>query len=388
MTDLPGPRLPDTITAPRIAARARALPYGLGKSLRATAGPDTIDLGIGLPGYPEPPADLVEAAMARLREGDHQYEETCGSLSARTSVAAECSVPADPDTELTITNGGTEALAVALLTFVDPGDEVVVFEPFYTNFLSAIALCGATPRFVRMRPPDWSFDPGELAAAFNERTRAIIVNTPHNPSGKVYTPDELSLVGELCERWNVPLIADEVYSKYVYEGVFTSPGELDAYAHRVVSIGSLSKTHSISGWRLGFFRAPAPLTASIRRVHETITGGTATPLQNALALSGVYEEGWDGGASMRLLRDEAVAAFTEAGLDCFTPHGSCYFLADAGGPGRAYAEHLFTETGVIIAPGDLFYAGDGGATQIRVAFNKAPKTIADARERLQRFVRA
>ncbi|MEV0643852.1 pyridoxal phosphate-dependent aminotransferase [Phytomonospora sp. NPDC050363] len=367
---------------PRIASRATAIPYGLGKSLRATAGPDSIDLAIGLPGYPEPPARLIDAAVERLRAGDHQYEETCGSLPARTALAAEFAVPTDPGTELTVTNGGTEALTVALLTFVEPGDEVVVFEPFYTNFLSAIALAGGVPRFVRIRPPGWGFDPAELAAAFNDKTRAVIVNTPHNPTGHVFTREEFTAVGKLCLRWNVPLISDEVYTRYVFDGTMVSATEFAELADRCVTIGSLSKSHAISGWRLGYFRAPEALTTAIRRVHEAVTGGTATPLQNALAHTAADLADPDRGRLMRKLRDESVGAFESLGLTCFTPAGGCYFLAEVPGSGREYADRLFARTGVIVAPGELFYDDPTGVSQIRVAYNKTPATIAEACARL------
>lgn len=373
------------VANPRIASRAAAIPFGLGKSLRATAGPDSIDLAIGTPGYPEPPARLVEAAVRRLRAGDHQYEETCGSLPARERLAAEFAVPTDPVTEVTVTNGATEALVVALLTLVEPGEEVVVFEPFYTNFLSAIALCGGRPRFVRLHRPSWNFDPDDLAAAFNDKTRAVIVNSPHNPTGHVFGRAELTELANLCERWNVTLIADEVYHRFVFDGVMVSAAELDALADRCVVMDSLSKSHAVSGWRLGYFRAPAPLTAAIRRVHETITGGTVTPIQNALAHVAAETGGWDQGARMSDLRDRSLAAFEGLGLNCFTPAGGCYFLADVPGSGAEYADRLFAETGVIVAPGELFYDDPTGVSQIRVAYNKTPETIAEACERLKDF---
>ncbi|GLZ77510.1 aminotransferase [Actinorhabdospora filicis] len=371
------------MTGPRIAARARAIPLGLGKSLHATPGPGSIDLSIGLPGYPEPPAELVEAAIGRLRSGDHQYEETAGSPGARALIAASYDVPTDPDTEVTITNGATEALTAALLTFCEPGDEVIVFEPFYTNFLSAIALSGARPRFVRLHAPDWTYDPAELAAAFTPATRAIIVNTPNNPTGHVFTPAELTEIARHCRERDIPLLADEVYAHYVHEGRWTSVTGIEEARDLCVAIGSLSKSHAVSGWRIGHIRAPAPLTAAIRRVHEAITGSTAAPLQNALVLAGLTPSTWDQAALMRSLRDRALTAFQTLGLKTFTPAGGCYFLADApDASGFACAERLYADHGIIIAPGELFYAEPPETARIRVAFNKSPELIEKLVERV------
>lgn len=372
------------MTGPRIAARASAIPLGLGKSLGASPRPGDIDLSIGLPGYPEPPDALVDAAIDRLRSGDHQYEETPGSPGARALIAASYDVPTDPDTEVTITNGGTEALTAALLTFCEPGDEVIVFEPFYTNFLSAIALSGARPRFVRLRRPEWTYDPVRLAAAFTSATRAVIVNTPNNPTGHVFSRDELREIATHCRARDIPLLADEVYAQYVHEGQWTSVTTIDEARDLCVAIGSLSKSHAVSGWRLGHFRAPEPLTAAIRRVHDALTGGTAAPLQNALVKAGLSPSTWDQAALMRSLRDRSVAAFEALGLSCFVPAGGCYFLADAPDPtGFECAQRLYAEHGIIIAPGELFHDGPPEAPCVRVAFNKSPAVIQALEQRVR-----
>src|SRR5918999_2630994 len=257
------------LTGTPVAARIRGLaPAKLFHLLNEGQRHEAIDLALGIPQAPRTPPELIGNAGAAMRAGKNQYELPDGNIGLRRQIAGSLPVPTDPDTELTITTGGTEALSVALLCTVDPGDEVIVFEPVYENFLNAIALVGGVPRLVRVRAPEWRYDSAELRAAFGPRTRAIVVNTPNNPTGHILTQTELDEIAELCERWNSIVISDEIYAGYTYEGHrHISVAEPPALRARSVAIGSLSKSHAVSGWRLGYLRAEAALTAVARRVH-------------------------------------------------------------------------------------------------------------------------
>lgn len=237
---------------------------------------DAIDLAVGTPGYPDTPTAMIGEASRALRAGRNQYEDPAGAQALGQRIAEMLSAPTDPDTKITVTAGATEALHIALLATIDPGDEVVVFTPGFDQFAAAIRLVGGRPRFVELAAPEWRFGPAVLAAAFTARTRAVVLNTPSNPTGRVLGRDELA---EVCERWNVTVICDEVYSTPVFDGrCHISVAEVPGLAERSIVVGSLSKTHAVSGWRLGFLRADPARTRVLQRVHQLNHAGHRRPV--------------------------------------------------------------------------------------------------------------
>ncbi|MFI6757534.1 pyridoxal phosphate-dependent aminotransferase [Micromonospora sp. NPDC050417] len=372
------------------ARRLRQLPVGgLGRfteSVRA----DTIDLALGTPSWPRPPQAMIDEVTTALRDGHSQYADVRGNPRLRAALAASFATPADPETEVTVTLGASEALCVAALTLLNPGDEVVVLEPAFENFLSAIALASATPRFVRLRPPHWRWEEGALQAAIGPRTRAIIVNSPNNPTGRVLDANEWREIAELAERYDLHVISDEVYTAYVYDGRrHLSVVDVPGLHERGIVVGSLSKTYAVSGWRLGFLRAAPALTRALRQVHLGLTSGVVAPLQEAVARSGVIgSDAWDPRPQLQELRDRAVDIFRGLGLRCHVPEGGCYVVAELDGPyqGQDCADFVYrlaAETGVLVAPGRIF-SSDRGANSgfIRVAFNKPPQLLDQAAQRL------
>ena len=250
-------------------------------------GPDkAINFAQGFPDFATDPR-IVESAAKAMRDGFNQYATTWGAPQLRKAIARKQSAAwgrdVDPDTEVTISCGATEAMIAAMLAAVDPGDEVIIFEPFYENYGPDCIISGAVPRYVTLRAPDWAFDPDELRGAFGSRTRAIVVNTPHNPTGKVFSRQELELIAELCVEHDAIAITDEIYEHLVYRGEHISIATLPGMADRTITISGASKTFSVTGWRVGWLIAPASLTAGIRKVHDFLTVGAAHPLQIAVA---------------------------------------------------------------------------------------------------------
>src|SRR5467141_478462 len=253
----------------------------------ALNGPErAINFAQGFPDFDTDPR-ILDAAAQALRDGYNQYATTWGAPQLRAAVARKESAAwgraVDPDTEVTVSCGATEAMIAAMLAAVDPGDEVIIFEPFYENYGPDCVISGAVPRYVALRPPDWSFDPDELRAAFNDKTRAIVINTPHNPTGKVYSQSELELIAGLCIEHDAIAITDEIYEHLVYRGRHISIATLPGMAERTITISGASKTYSVTGWRIGWLIAPPSLTAGIRKVHDFLTVGAAHPLQIAIA---------------------------------------------------------------------------------------------------------
>jgi aminotransferase len=347
-----------------------------------------VDLAVGTPGFPEPPTVMIDAAVRALRGGHNQYADPRGEASLRQQIAASFSAATDPETELTITAGGTEALCVALLATVDPGDEVVIFEPYYENFLHAVALAGGIPRFVALAPPEWRWDSGALAAAVNPRTRAIILNTPSNPTGRLLVREELLEIAELCARWDVTVISDEVYADLVFPGaVHVSVADIPALRPRSIVIGSLSKSVAVSGWRLGFLRADATRTRYLRRVHEVTTNGTSAPLQWAAGRSGVLGSASTVAAvQLAKRRDLVHEVLEELGLRAYRADGGCFLFADIAGATREdsadFVRRILAERNVLVVPGTAFTTSPLGRSYVRVAFNRSVETIETARRRL------
>ncbi|WP_405163061.1 pyridoxal phosphate-dependent aminotransferase [Nocardia sp. NBC_01499] len=371
--------------AERVGKLARS---GLFRLLAEGRGKEVIDLALGIPAAPTTPPGLIELACAALREGHNQYELPEGNAALRQRISAELSVPTDPDTELTITVGASEALTSAVLATINPGDEVIVFEPVYENFVSAIVLAGGVPRLVAMHAPDWRFDSTELRAAFGPRTKAIVVCTPNNPTGHLLTRPEFAEIARLCEQWNALVISDEIYASYVYDGTrHVSAAELPALRERSIVIGSLSKSHAVSGWRIGYLRASPALTHAMRRVHAAVCGGGPAPLQEAVARAAAEPGFLRPTENLGAQRDLVISIFDELGLRCLPPDGGCYTMADIRActdeDCESFAYRLLRETGVMVAPGKFFYATEAnGAHLVRIAFNRRLETLDEVRQRL------
>ncbi len=357
-----------------------------------------VNLAQGFPDF-ACPAELKAAAIAAI-EGDlNQYAITWGAPAFRSAIAAKTShwYPAwavDPDTEVTVTCGATEGMIASMLALLDPGDEVVVFEPFYENYGPDAILSGATARFVTLHEPGWSIDEAELRAAFGPRTRGIVVTSPHNPTGKVFTRAELELIADLCREHDAVAFTDEIYEHLVYEGEHIPLATLPGMAERTVAVNSLSKTYSVTGWRVGWVIAAPPLTGAIRKVHDFLTVGAAAPLQAAGAIALALPDPYYVAllAEYRERRAILVAALEAAGFGVSRPAGSYYVMTDIGRlarPGEddtAFCRRLVAEPGVAAVPGSSFYSNPAlGHTRVRFAFPKQRATLEAATERLARL---
>ncbi|HEX9363432.1 MAG TPA: aminotransferase class I/II-fold pyridoxal phosphate-dependent enzyme [Candidatus Dormibacteraeota bacterium] len=344
-----------------------------------------VNFAQGFPDF-DPDLRILDAAARALRDGYNQYATTWGAPQLRNGVAAKVSAAwgrdVDPETEITVSCGATEAMIAAMLAAVDPGDEVIIFEPFYENYGPDCVISGAVPRYVALRPPDWSFDPDELRRAFNTRTRAIVVNTPHNPTGKVYSQQELELIAQLCREHDAIAITDEIYEHLVYRGRHVSIATLPEMAERTITISGASKTYSVTGWRIGWLLAPPALTSAIRKVHDFLTVGAAHPLQIAIAealqlpssfyveLLGDYQE----------RRDAIVGGLRECGFEANAPDGAYYVMAGIGSFGArddiAFTRRLIEEVAVATVPASSFYHDPSlGRGHIRFSFPKRIETI-------------
>jgi aminotransferase len=355
-------------------------------------GAEAVNFAQGFPDF-EAPAELIEAAAAALRAGHNQYARTWGAPALNSALAAKYGPllgrEIDPDREITVTCGSTEAMICAMLSLVDPGDEVIVFSPFYENYGPDCILSGAAPRFVTLHEPDWHIDLAELERAFNPRTRAIVVNTPNNPTGKVYSREEMELIARLCQRYDAIAITDEIYEHMVYEGEHLRMASLPAMYERTVTISGISKTYSLTGWRVGWLIAAPPLTAAIHKVHDFLTVGAAHPLQ----IAAVTALGLPRGYYDRLLsdyrerRDTLVAGLDGLGFGCATPAGAYYVMADISGFGFpddvTFANHLVEALGVATVPGSSFYhLPELGRNRVRFSYPKKLETIRRGLDRL------
>jgi len=361
---------------------------------------NAVNLAQGFPDFAAP-ASIKRAAQEAIEADVNQYAITWGAKQFRNSIAQMFldwqGVEIDPEREITVCCGSTEAMIASLLAIVNPGDEVVVFEPFYENYGPDAILSGAIIRYVTLHPPDskedWHFDPAELRAAFNGRTRAIIINTPHNPTGKVFTRAELELIRDLCTEFDTVAITDEIYEHILYDGAeHISLATLDGMRERTVTINSLSKTYSVTGWRVGWAIAAPDLTTGIRKVHDFLTVGAAAPLQMAgaaaLALPQAYYDELADKYTER--RDLLLTALRQIGFDAYAPRGAYYIITDISGlnagDDRSFARRLVQEIGVAAVPGSSFYKHpENGAHQIRFAFCKQIETLNRAVENLQKL---
>lgn len=355
-----------------------------------------VNLSQGFPDFPAP-AEIKRAAEEAIAANINQYAITWGAKSLRNAIAEKFrgtqGIDVDPDNEITVCCGSTEAMMSSMLAVINPGDEVVVFEPFYENYGPDAILSGATPRFVKLRPPDWSFDPAELAAAFGPATKAIILNTPNNPTGKVFERAELESIRDLCVRWNAFAITDEIYEHMLYDGArHISIATLDGMRERTITINALSKTYSVTGWRVGWAIAAPRVTSAIRKVHDFLTVGAAAPLQEAgavaLRLPPEYYEKLAHDYTLR--RDAMLGILTTAGFRCFKPRGAYYIMTDIsefGFPNDvAFARYLVEKIGVAAVPGSSFYQDPvDGRTHLRFTFCKSKETFGAAAAKLEKL---
>jgi aminotransferase len=352
-----------------------------------------VNLSQGFPDFAAP-AEIKEAARQAIADDINQYAITWGAKPLRDAIVEKFErtqgVRYDPEREITICCGSTEAMMSTMLAIINPGDEIVVFEPFYENYGPDAILSGATPRFVKLKTPDWTFDEKELTAAFGPRTKAIILNTPNNPTGKVFSHGELEFIRDLCARWNAFCITDEIYEHILYDGAeHISMARIDGMRDRTIVINGMSKTYSVTGWRVGWALAPPEATQSIRKVHDFLTVGAAAPLQQAGAIAlkspqSYYEKL---AKDYTVRRERLLKILASAGFTVFKPRGAYYIMTDISRFGFpddvAFAKYLVEKVGVAVVPGSSFYndARDG-ASQVRFTFCKKESTLAAAEERL------
>ncbi len=355
---------------------------------------EAINLGQGFPNF-DGPEWVKDAAAEAMRRGQNQYARSSGVPALNRAIAArfagDSGIATDPDREVTVTSGCTEALAATFLGLIEPGDEVVLIEPFYDAYPVDATLAGAVVKTVVLRPPAFRLDDTDLVNVVSDATRAIVVNTPHNPTGRVFDDAELELLAGLCLRHDVVAICDEVYEHMVYEGRHRSLATLDGMWERTITLSSLGKTFSFTGWKIGWAIAPPPLTAAVRAAHQFLTFATATPLQHAAAtaLAAPDEYFVELVAAYRARRDVLVDGLRAANLDVFTPQGTYFVLASHAGLGLgndvAFARYLTTEVGVAAIPPSAFYSDPAdGASLIRFAFCKDEATLQAAVDRLVR----
>jgi aspartate/methionine/tyrosine aminotransferase len=355
-----------------------------------------VNLAQGFPDFPAP-AELKAAAQRAIADDINQYSITWGAKPFRDAIRDYYrhfyKFEIDPEREITVCCGSTEGMIASLLALLNPGDEVILFEPFYENYWPDSQLSGAVCRFVRLHLPNWTFDPGEVRAAFTKRTRAVILNSPNNPTGRVFSMPEIAVLAQLCEEYDALLITDEIYEHIVFDGErhvppITFPGMRD----RSVLVNSLSKTYSVTGWRVGWVIAAPELTASIRKVHDFLTVGAAAPLQaagvTALHLPDSYYTQL--ARNYETKRNLLLGILDKAGFRCYIPKGAYYIMCDISGHGFsddvACCRHLVEEIGVGAVPGSSFFSDPGDGTQlIRFCFAKKPETLEAAAERLRRL---
>jgi aminotransferase len=393
----PAPIQRAAATSPTLSSKAGRFTESVIREMtRLALRHSAVNLSQGFPDFPAP-AEIKLAAQQAIEADVNQYAITWGSKSLRNAIAGNFErtrgMSINPESEITVCCGSTEAMISSMMAIINPGDEVVVFEPFYENYGPDAILSGAAPRYVKLHPPGWTFDPKELAAAFGPATKAIIVNTPNNPTGKVFERAELECIRDLCVQWNCYAITDEIYEHMLYDGAeHISLATLDGMRERTITINALSKTYSVTGWRVGWAIAPAEVTGAIRKVHDFITVGAAAPLQEAGAVAlqfpPSYYEALARDYTVR--RDRLLGILTNAGFHCFKPRGAYYIMTDISAFGFpddiAFAKHLVTQIGVAAVPGSSFYRDPAdGRTHLRFTFCKKESTLRAAADRLQKL---
>ena len=384
------------MSRPRISVKAASFTESVIREMnRLAVEAGAVSLAQGFPDFPCPP-ELKDAAARALYDDINQYATTWGAKDLREAIATSTVAhfpgwaEIDPGTMVTVTCGATEAMVAAMLATIDPGDEVVVFEPYYENYGPDAILSGAAPRYVTLHEPDWSIDPDELRAAFGPRTRGIVLNSPHNPTGKVFTRDELALIAELCVEHDAIAFTDDIYEHIVFEGEHVPLATMPGMADRTVSIHSMSKSYSVTGWRIGWAIASPELTVGIRRVHDFLTVGAAAPLQAAAVVAlGFPREYYHGlVADYRQRREALLPALREAGFRFTNPAGAYYVMTDLADltdeDDVSFAMRLIRDVGVAAVPGSSFYSRpELGRSKLRFAFPKRLETLEAAAARLR-----
>jgi aspartate/methionine/tyrosine aminotransferase len=359
-----------------------------------------VNLSQGFPDFAAPD-DIKRVAMQAIADDINQYAITWGAKDFRDAIARKtkwyAGLEIDPETEITVTCGSTEGMIAAMMATVDPGEEVIVFEPFYENYAPDAILSDARPRHVPLRAPDWSFDAEELRAAFNSRTKAIIICNPNNPTGKVFTRAEMEFIGGLCREFDALCFTDEIYEHILYpragaEIAHISMAQIEGMRDRTVIVNSMSKTYSVTGWRVGYCIASPEITSAIRKVHDFLTVGAAAPLQAAgayaLSLPPSYYDQLQSDYEAR--RDLILPELERAGFGTFSPDGAYYIMTDISAFGFKddieFTRHLIREIGVACVPGSSFYSDPAlGAQQVRFCFCKKDETLLLAAERLKKL---
>jgi aminotransferase len=363
---------------------------------------DGINLAQGMPNFP-PPRELVEAAHRAIDGDFHQYAITWGTPRLRQAIAEKYrrfyGMDVEADRNVTVCCGSTETMLATLLAVLNPGDEVIIFEPFYENYGPGCIIAGAEPVFVPLEPPDFTFDPDRLARAVTPRTRAVVFNSPNNPSGKVFSRAELQVIADLCLERDLLAITDEIYEHIVYDGLGHTPiATLPGMADRTITISGISKSYSVTGWRVGYAVASPELSLGIRRAHDFITVGAPHPLQEAAVTALALPESYYAHLreSYQARRDLLLGKVEEAGSVAFKPRGAYYILTEAEHflkrfgcrDDHEFALHLVREVGVATVPGSSFYAhGELGRTKIRFCFPKTDDMLIEAGRRLQKLAR-
>jgi N-succinyldiaminopimelate aminotransferase len=356
-----------------------------------------INLGQGFPDT-DGPSDVAEAAVAAIRAGHNQYPPGPGIPELRTAIAEHqrrfYELDYDPDDEVLVTAGATEAIAASLLALCEPDDEVLTFEPYYDSYAACTAMAGARRRVVTLRPPDYAFDADELAAAIGPRTRLVLLNSPHNPTGKVFSRAELEQIARLCIEHDLLVVTDEVYEHLVYEGEHVPLATLPGMRDRTVTISSGGKTFSFTGWKIGWACAPPPLLAAVRTAKQFLTYVNGAPFQHAIAYAlGLGDEYYAGLADdLRTKRDRLCAGLAEAGFEVFTPAGTYFVTTDVRAlgetDGEAFCRALPERCGVVAVPNVVFYDDDAaGRPLVRFAFCKRIEVLDEAVSRLKALAR-
>ncbi|WP_225977384.1 pyridoxal phosphate-dependent aminotransferase [Nostoc sp. CENA543] len=382
------------IQRPKISTKAKQFTESVIREMtRIAVQYGAVNLAQGFPDFPCPP-ELKQAAYEAIETDINQYAITWGDRLFREAIAHKVNwylgLDINPETQITVTCGSTEAMAAVMLATIDPGDEVIVFEPYYENYSPDAILAGAIPRYITLHPPDWRFDANELRQAFNNNTKAIIINTPHNPTGKVFTREELNLIAELCQKWDVLAFTDEIYEHILYDGTqHIALATLPGMEERTITINGLSKTYSVTGWRVGYILATPELTGAIRKVHDFLTVGAPAPLQRAgvaaMQLPPSYYE--ELARLYRQKRDSILQILDQVSIPYFVPKGAYYVFANIAKFGYKtdieFTNYLIKEIGVAMVPGSSFFSQpEKGNSFIRFCFSKKPETLKSAGERL------
>lgn len=365
--------------------------------------PGSINLAQGFPDFPAPES-IKNTAIEAIQRDKNQYAITWGTASLREAIAAKARhynrIEADPDKNITVTCGATEAMMASLKAVINPGDEIIIFEPFYENYGPDCLLSGAAPRYIRLRPPDWSFDFDELESIFSSKTKAVVINTPNNPTGKVFSEEELRFIARLCVKYDVIAITDEIYEHILYDDhSHLSIASFPEMAERSITINSISKTYSLTGWRVGWAIASDRITREIRKVHDFLTVGAATPLQEGAAFALTLGEGYYRWLAefYQNARDTLYSALLETDLHPYKPAGAYYIMCECTDFMQRHqlpnslelAYFLVKNIGVATVPGSSFYSDPGyGQFQIRFCFCKNPETLQKAQSYLLKIPKA